>query len=1041
MGGSKKQTVGYRYLLGVHMALCHGPVDAIREIRVDDRVAWSVTTGGASGGGGAAVEPLLGVVSGMFATPGASEATISLTGILIGARIGQSYRLVLGGGGGSPVVTLRGVLYDKDSGVTTWSVLPESLSFAAQSAQVFEVQAGVSNAGAGGGRIRIDVPELFGGESREGGIVGDIDVLMGDPGQGQNDYLAAQMGGAVPGYRGVLSLVLRQVYLGNNPYLKPWAVRLTRVLMAESGTAQWYPQTAKIVPEAAISDAAIYIALDASGSMQGARTVAAKAAIAALIVELAANDDPDAPNDIQILTWSDVVANSILQRNATAADYDALGTWINALPDYPNGGTNFGMAFAEAAAFFAGSAAKRRIIIFVTDGEPYPPTSVDVAEQIIATLPQSDIFGFNIALADTSFTARIDNTPVDGVPVIPAGDSTALVASLRGAFGIGPDMNPAHIIRECLSNRDWGLGYNDVDIGASFTGAADTLFAEGFGLSFLWQRDGSIEDFIAGVLDHIDAILYIDRKTGLWEIRLIRDDYVPASLPVFDESNVVDWGRLSRRAQGDLVNSVTVKFTNSASNDTGAVSVTDTARAQLMGEVLAATLDYPGIGVESLAVRVAGRDLRALSSPLMTGEIVVNRQGANLGPGDLIRISSPRQGLDDVVMRITEISLGDGSANGVRLKLAEDVFALGAMALAGGKPPRVVAITSTPQPLNRRMVAEAPYWLVVREVGHAAADTSLTDDPDGGVLVAVGGRPSQDALAAELWIDPGTGYVSDGTVAFVPSAELAVDVPDDPDTQLLAVTGWQGIGDIGIGTLAMMGGELIRIDGITATTIQAGRGCLDTVPRAHPAGTPILFFDALANLSQATFAAGETVLARLLPQTAQGTLALALAAGDTVVMDRRAIRPLPAGRMQGNASYAPAADALIVGDLVLSWAHRDRLAQTSVVIDDYTAGNIGPEPGVGYIIEIRWIDPDTGLAVLPAAAQIDVGTVIAATLTAAEVPEVGSPGRTFEIDVLVRARRLQDGVWVYAREDRAFRLIAPFAAGWGKGWGALWGKN
>ena len=32
MGGNKAQTVGYRYSLGVHLALCHGPVDAIREI-------------------------------------------------------------------------------------------------------------------------------------------------------------------------------------------------------------------------------------------------------------------------------------------------------------------------------------------------------------------------------------------------------------------------------------------------------------------------------------------------------------------------------------------------------------------------------------------------------------------------------------------------------------------------------------------------------------------------------------------------------------------------------------------------------------------------------------------------------------------------------------------------------------------------------------------------------------------------------------------------------------------------------------------------
>jgi len=51
---SKKQTVGFRYSLGVHLALCHGPVDAIREILVDHRTAWSVTTGGGFTGGGAA---------------------------------------------------------------------------------------------------------------------------------------------------------------------------------------------------------------------------------------------------------------------------------------------------------------------------------------------------------------------------------------------------------------------------------------------------------------------------------------------------------------------------------------------------------------------------------------------------------------------------------------------------------------------------------------------------------------------------------------------------------------------------------------------------------------------------------------------------------------------------------------------------------------------------------------------------------------------------------------------------------------------------
>ncbi|WP_323033246.1 phage tail protein [Paracoccus sp. (in: a-proteobacteria)] len=720
-------------------------------------------------------------------------------------------------------------------------------------------------------------------------------------------------------------------------------------------------------------------------------------------------------------------------------DYAALEAWLLARTNFTSGGTSFAAAFTEAEAFFAAPGSSRRIVIFVTDGEPSPLSSVDAALAIIATLPPADIFGFNIALANTSSTARIDNTPVDGVPVIAPGNPQALVAALRGAFGNGPDMNPAHIIHECLTNRDWGLGYGPVEIGASFTTAADRLYAEGFGLSLIWQQDSSIEEFIASVLDPIDATLYIDRRTGLWELKLIRADYVVASLPLFDESNVVDWGRLGRRAPSDLVNSVTVRFTDAWSDDTGAVSVTDTARVQAMGEVIATTLDYPGIRYQGLALRVAERDLRALSVPLLTGEIVVNREGAGLGPGDVIRLCSTRLGLDDVVMRISEIGQGDGRDNGIRLKLVEDVFALGATAIAGGRMPGGSGVAAPPRALARRMVEEAPYWLLVRELGHSEADRILADDPDAGALIATGERPSADALAAELWVDPGTGPAQEGVVAFAPTALLAADVSDDPEARIISVTGWRDIGEVGIGTLASLGGELVRIDGITATAIMVGRGCLDTVPRAHAAGTPVIFFDEIARVSEASWAAGETLAARLLPETGRGTLAFALAPEDSVTLDRRAIRPLPPGRVQGNGSYTPDIDALIAGNLVLSWAHRDRLTQTSPVIADHTGASIGPEPGVGYIIEVCWIDPDTGMAILPAGIVIDASASTVRSLTPDDIPESGAPERTAEILIAVRSRRLVEGVWVTDREARWYRLTAPFAAGWDRGWGFLWG--
>ena len=535
MGGSKSQTVGYRYALGMHLALCHGPVDAIREILVDRRTAWSVTTGSGAAGGGAAVKTRIGTAAGMAATAalaGDTGATISFPGTLPGVRVGKEYRLRFTNGS-SQTITLRGVSFNANSNVTSWSVLPEALNFSVQSVEVLEATSTASNAGAGGGRIRIEAPDLFGGESREGGITGDVDVLMGGPGQGQSDYLAARMGGDVPGFRGLCSLVLRQVYLGINPYLKPWAVRVTRVLTGEAGAVQWYPQKAAIVPEANISDAAIHIAIDVSGSMSGTRMAAQESGVAALIREIGGSVDPDRPNDIRIVLWNASVSDAIERRDMGPDDYAALEDWMLALSNSTSGGTNFNAAFTDAGAFFAGGGDKRRIVIFVTDGEPAPVSSVDDAVATIATLPPADIFGFNIALTDTSYTARIDNTPVDGVPVIPPGDSQALVASLRGAFGNGPDMNPAHIIRECLTNRDWGLGYAGVEIGASFAMAADVLYTEGFGLSLIWQQDSSIGEFIAGILDHIDATLFIDRRTGLWEIRLIRADYTAATLPPF----------------------------------------------------------------------------------------------------------------------------------------------------------------------------------------------------------------------------------------------------------------------------------------------------------------------------------------------------------------------------------------------------------------------------------------------------------------------------------------------------------------------------
>lgn len=87
--------------------------------------------------------------------------------------------------------------------------------------------------------ITIDAAEIFGGSESEGGVTGDVDILFGASDQAANTYLAGQLG-TVPAFRGVVSLVLNQTYLGTNPYIKPWWTFLSYV---DTG---WYPEKSKI---------------------------------------------------------------------------------------------------------------------------------------------------------------------------------------------------------------------------------------------------------------------------------------------------------------------------------------------------------------------------------------------------------------------------------------------------------------------------------------------------------------------------------------------------------------------------------------------------------------------------------------------------------------------------------------------------------------------------------------------------------------------------------------------------------------------------
>lgn len=97
------------------------------------------------------------------------------------------------------------------------------------------------------GSIYINKPDLFGGDKSEGGIVGNLDVMMGKPDQVALPALVRMLGHALPGFRRMLTAFFDGRICANNPYPKPWTFRWARVLKGWQGGEPWYPEKAVIM--------------------------------------------------------------------------------------------------------------------------------------------------------------------------------------------------------------------------------------------------------------------------------------------------------------------------------------------------------------------------------------------------------------------------------------------------------------------------------------------------------------------------------------------------------------------------------------------------------------------------------------------------------------------------------------------------------------------------------------------------------------------------------------------------------------------------
>jgi hypothetical protein len=571
----------------------------------------------------------------------------------------------------------------------------------------------------------------------------------------------------------------------------------------------------------------------------------------------------------------------------------------------------------------------------------------------------------------------------------------------KAQIGSNGDMNPVHILYQAITNRKFGMGYDPLDVDdATFRAVADTLYNEGFGLSMLWDHGSTMEDFIGEVLKHIDASLFTDIHTGKFTLKLIRDDYDPATLPVFNENNITKVDSFRRRTLEDISNSVTIKFWDRETGNVGSISRADIAMVSRVGITVNTEIDYMGVANKELAEFILSRDLRALSTPMANAVINTTQEGLQLSPGEPFVFSWDQYGVTETIMRVTAVQYGAFGDSNIRIECVEDIFAIASATYTAPPPSGWVSPKSEPAPCPVHAAIETPYYKVARKIG--ATETAALADTVGYASLA-GGKPSSDASSMEVhYSDDNSEYEFEETKRFAPYAEL---VQGTVRTNTVLQVSWQRGQEFAVpGTWGIIDDEIVRIDAVTDNTVQIGRGCLDTVPAKHSSGAYLILISDWLATRQESNNDGDIVYGKALPRTLKGTLDIADATAQSIAMNSRLIRPYPPARVRLNGNAEPSE---VIGDITLTWRHRDRTQQLgSDLYADSQDVNIGPETGTTYIYEVRKASDG---------ALLDSGSSISGTTEIIINDDIG-----FDGEVAITLWSVRDGYASWQKQLRSF---------------------
>lgn len=839
--------------------------------------------------------------------------------------------------------------------------------------------------------ITINKPDLFGGEKKEGGIQGPCYVYNGGRTQnlqpalftslGTLPSIAAQLGGDVPNFRGVVTLWFDGLVAAMNPYPKEWSFRVRRSDAGWWNDDPWYPTKAKIY-------------LGGTGTGDPWTDPLAYANTAALLSE-----------------WIET----------PAAGY----TW--ALATHPVRGTPAIKVSAPAGTSGTKLTKLVHTISGLVPGETYTYHR-DLYVAGYSTIGSGWHYNFSpqVLVANSSGQVQVDVFASQSGTV----PSNVLYyydnLYLEGTGG-GPivAMNPAHMLYEVNTNPEWGRGIPAEQIDdASYRACADALHAEGMGLCIPWFRQENIKDFIPVIINHIGAVQYVDRETGKLTLRLIRADYDPDTLPLFTpDTGLLDIFDDDSGSEETAYNEIIIVGFDPQTKEDIQVRVQNLAAIQSQGEIISNTITYKGLPTRGLCSRVALRELK-VQLPLRKMNVVLDRRGWRIAPGMPFRISHPEKGINNLILRAGECRDGTLTDGKITVKSVQDIFGMPDTDFieppaSGWTPP---SFTATPSPES------ALYEMNWRDfyLRTSTADQNAVVAGTSYIAIVAKDPPNVLTQGYDVLTKPdGGAYTKYSTVGFTNWLTLLADIgPLDTEIEVADQNIDAFMVEFTPGMVVLIDDEQLEFttfdDATRLATVK--RGVADTIPAAHLADATIWLIDDELGSDGQEYEDGEIVYGKALTRTSVDVLDESAATELSLEVNQRLFRPYPPGNVQvgGFTIYD------IIGEQpepVLTWTHRNRLTQGDVPVG-HTEGSVVPEAGVTYNIRVYAEDGTTLLR------ETDVGAVDTWTYDATMQGADGNPEK-----VWIELESVRDGL----ASQFLYRFRVVIVGGWGYGWGENWG--